>query len=167
MILLKLMPSIKGDCVIKGFEDWISCTSIDWALNREFKESSKAGSKDLFTGVAEIPPIEIAKSFDKASVNLMKFACGGGVLCPSGEILLLTTGEDMDNAKNNWYLRFKLDSPIVAKWSISGAEDERPNEKISLWYYKIQLTYRSFDGKTFHEEGTRGWDRIGSKAWDA
>jgi len=166
MILLKLLP-IKGDCAIAGFEDWISCTSIDWALNREMKESAKAGTKDVFTGVAEIPPIEIGKSFDCSSIELMKFACGGGKICDTAEIVLLTTGEDMSTAANNWYLKFKLDSPILAKWSISGSEDERPNEKISIWYYKVQLTYRAFDGKAFKDKGTRGWDRIGHKAWDA
>ncbi len=170
MILLSLLdgsPSIKGDCEIKGYEEWISCTDISWALTREFKESSKAGSKDLFTGVTDIPPIEIQKSFDKSSVELMKFACGGGKICDFAKIHLLTTGEDMSEASKNWYLEFKLFNPILASWSISGSEDERPSETITLWYYKVQLKYRPFDGQKFIDNvPPRGWDRLGHKGWD-
>ena len=171
MILLGLLegsPGIKGDCEIEGYINWISCTSISWALTREFKESSKAGSKDLFTGVTDIPPIEVQKTFDCSSVELMKFACGGGKICDYAEIHMLTTGEDMSNAKNNWYLKFRLFNPILASWNISGGEDERPGETITLWYYKIQLKYRPFDGQKFSDTvPMRGWDRLGHKAWDA
>jgi type VI protein secretion system component Hcp len=170
MILLNLLEGgkgIPGDSEIVGYEKWIACTNISWALTREFKESSKAGTKDVFTGVADIPPIEVQKSFDAASIELMKFACGGGSPCAYAEIHLLTSGADMDKAKDNWYLKFKMENPIIASWNISGGEDERPGETLTLWYYKVQLTYRMFDGKTFKEVGTRGWDRVGHKAWDA
>jgi type VI secretion system secreted protein Hcp len=164
MILLNL-DQIKGDSQIKGFENWIACTQISWDLAREFKESAKAGTKDVFTGVADVKPITLNKTFDCASPDLMQFACGGGVICPKATIKLLASGADMADASASVYLTFELESPILATWNISGGEDERPAETLSLWYYKVQLTYRQFDGKKFTDFGPRGWDRIGNKKW--
>ena len=73
MILLQL-GSILGDSQITGFENWISCTQISWDLTREFKESAKAGTKDVFTGVADVKPITLNKTFDCASPDLMQYA---------------------------------------------------------------------------------------------
>jgi len=165
MILLSLLPKIKGDSQIAGFENWISCTQISWDLAREFKDSAKAGTKDIFTGVADIKPISLNKTFDIASSDLMQFACGGGVIAPTAEIDLIATGADMSNAANNVYLKFKLDSPIIASWNISGGEDERPTETVSLWYYKICLIYSQFNGTTYTPGSPRGWDRMGNKQW--
>jgi type VI secretion system secreted protein Hcp len=164
MILLNL-DKIKGDSQIDGFKDWISCTQISWDLAREFKESAKAGTKDIFTGVADIKPISVNKTFDCSSPDLMKFACGGGKICDKAEIVLIATGADMAEAKNNVYLKFTLDSPLIASWNISGGEDERPTETLTLWYYKIAMTYSQFDGTVYTPKATRGWDRIGAKEW--
>ena len=91
MILLQL-GSIKGDSQITGFENWISCTQISWDLTREFKESAKAGTKDVFTGVADVKPITLNKTFDCASPDLMQYACGGGKICDTATIKLLASG---------------------------------------------------------------------------
>lgn len=167
MILLSLLPKIKGDSQIEGFKDWISCTQISWDLAREFKESAKAGTKDIFTGVADIKPITLNKSFDLASPDLMKFACGGGMICPKAEIVLIASGADMAKAKDNVYLKFTLESPLIASWNISGGEDERPAETITLWYYKISLVYSVFNGTAYVPGSPRGWDRQGNKEWAA
>ena len=166
MILLSLLPTINGDSQITGFEKWISCTQISWDLAREFKESAKAGTKDIFTGVADIKPISLNKSFDCSSADLMKYACGGGKICDKAEIVLIASGADMADAAKNVYLKFTLDSPLIASWNISGGEDERPGETVTLWYYKIALQYYSFDGKSYIKSGSpRGWDRQGNKEW--
>jgi type VI secretion system secreted protein Hcp len=164
MILLNLAP-IYGDSQITGFENCISCTQISWDLAREFKDSAKAGTKDIFTGVADIKPITLNKTFDKSSPDLMKYACGGGKICDTATISLVATGADMATAANNVYLKFTLNCPIIASWNISGGEDERPTETVSLWYYKICLVYSVFDGTTYTPMSPRGWDRMGNKEW--
>ncbi len=164
MILLNL-DKIKGDSQITGFEKWISCTQISWDLTREFKESAKAGTKDVFTGVADVKPITLNKTFDCASPDLMQYACGGGKICDKATIVLLASGGDMEDAAKSVYLTFELDTPLLASWNISGGEDERPAETLSLWYYKVQLTYRQWDGSNYTDYGPRGWDRVGNKKW--
>ena len=164
MILLQL-GSIKGDSQITGFENWISCTQISWDLTREFKESAKSGTKDVFTGVADVKPITLNKTFDCASPDLMQYACGGGKICDTATIKLLASGADMADASKSVYLTFLLDSPIIASWNISGGEDERPAETLSLWYYKVQLTYIQSLADNPVTYGPRGWDRVGNKKW--
>ncbi len=63
------------------------------------------------------------------------------------------------------FLEFKLFNPIVASWSISGDEDERPTEEVTLWYWKIWMQYYTFDGKTHKSAGSKGWDRTQNKPW--
>jgi type VI protein secretion system component Hcp len=164
MILLKI-PKITGDSTVKGYEKWIACTSMGWSLTREFSESAKSGTQDVFTGVAEIPPIEVGKSFDLASIHLMQAACGGGSLGDKAFIDCLASGVKVDSPKDSVYLKFTLFNPIVASWNISGDEDSRPTETITLWYWKICLEYFTFDGKTHKSAGKRGWDRTKNMPW--
>jgi type VI secretion system secreted protein Hcp len=161
MILLKL-DGVDGDSKIEKYDKWIACTSVSWNIERTFSESAKAGTQDVNLGVADIPPISINKTFDAASVYLMQNAISGAALGKEAKIHFLTTGGD----KTNLYLEFKLFNPIIASWSISGDEDERPTEEVSIWYWKIWMQYyTSKDGKTYTTAGARGWDRTENKAW--
>jgi type VI secretion system secreted protein Hcp len=174
MILMRL-PAIPGDSLIEGYTNWISCTSISWSLTREFTDSAKAGTGDLYTGVSEIGPIEINKSFDCSSPLMMKLSAGGGVVGDGSDdkaqIHILMSGSGgakvSEKPRDNCYLQFTLLKPIIASWSISGDEDARPTETVSIWYYKVHLIYRQFDGTAWNEnpKGGAGWDRQGHKAW--
>jgi type VI secretion system secreted protein Hcp len=162
MILLKL-DGIDGDSNIPGYEKWIACTSVSWNVERTFSESAKSGTQDVNLGTAEIPPISLNKSFDAASVYMMQSAVGGGALGSEAKIHFLATG----GQKANLYLEFKLYNPIMASWSISGDEDERPTEEVSLWYWKIWMQYYTTkDGKAYGEwaKGARAFGKVGRAA---
>ena len=163
MILLKL-DGVDGDSKIEKYEKWIACTSISWNVERTFSESAKAGTQDVNLGVADIPPVSINKTFDASSVFLMASGVAGGAL---GENALMhfTFPDPKGGAKPLVFLEFKLANPIVASWSISGDEDERPTEEVSLWYWKIWMQYYTYDGKTCKSAGSRGWDRTTNKPW--
>jgi type VI secretion system secreted protein Hcp len=163
MILLYL-SDVKGDSQIDGYPDWISCTSVSWEITREFSESAKAGTRDINVGVADLPPITIGKSFDKSSMELMFAGAGKGKVSTQAKIHFLATG-DTSTPKNNLYLEFILDNPIISSWSISGDEDERPTEEISLWYWKVWMKYYTFDGSAYVAAGDKGWDRLANKQW--
>jgi len=163
MILLYL-SDVKGDSQITGYEDWISCTNVSWEITREFSESAKAGTRDINVGVADLPPITISKTFDKSSMELMFAAAGKGKVSTEAKIHFLATGDTATPA-NNLYLEFKLDNPIIASWSISADEDDRPTEEVSLWYWKVWMKYYTYDGSSYVAAGDKGWDRIANKAW--
>jgi len=163
MILLKL-DTVDGDSQIEGYGKWIACTSVSWNIERTFSESAKAGTLDVNTGVADLPPISINKSFDVSSTYLMGAGIAGGAL---GEHALLhfTFPDPKGKPKPLVFLEFKLFNPIVASWSISGDEDERPTEEVSLWYWKIWMQYYTYDGTTCKSAGSKGWDRVTNKPW--
>ena len=164
MILVKL-DHIKGDSKIPGYENCIACTSCSWNIERTFSESAKAGTMDVNVGTAEIPPITLGKSFDTASVDLMSNAISGGALGDTAYIYFLSTA-GVNAEKPAKFLEYKLHNPIVASWSISGEEDERPTEEMTLWYWKIWMQYfTSTDGKNYKAAGSRGWDRTQNKPW--
>ncbi len=163
MILLKL-PDVKGDSTIADHPDWIACDSCSWAIEREFKESAKAGTQDLNLGVADLPPIEFSKNMDRASVPLMQNSIAGGSLGTAEIHFVSTSGVE---GKPGIYLAFKLDNAIVRTWSIEGSEDERPTESFSLHYQKIWMNYfYTKDGKTYEDWAAKGWDTIQNKEWN-
>lgn len=161
MILLKL-DSVDGDSQIPGYEKWIACTSVSWNIERTFSDSAKAGTQDVNTGVADIPPISINKSLDAASVYLMQSGIAGGSLGDMAKLHFLFATQQ---GEQKLFLEFKLQNPIVASWSISGDEDERPTEEVTLWYWKIWMQYYTWDGKNHKSAGSKGWDRTTNKPW--
>ncbi len=163
-MILMWLDDVPGDCQIKGYEEWITCSSVSWSIEREFSESAKAGTLDVNLGVSDLPPIEVGKSMDRASADLMFAGAGKGKVSAKGKIHFIGTG-DTDDPKKNLYLEFLLDNPIIAGWSISGSDDDRPEETVNLWYWKIHMKYYAFDGKDYKLVGEKGWDRIGNKSW--
>lgn len=163
MIIMKL-EGIPGDCNIEGKEGWITIDSLSWEIQREEKESAKAGTKDINLGVAELPALTMGKSMDKASVYLMQQSIAGGALGAPGEVELLSTaGVD---SEPKVYLRYKLDRPIIKSWSIDASEDDRPTESVSILYNKIFMEYfATADGLTYTRVDGKGWDVVVGKAW--
>lgn len=162
MILLHL-DKCPGDSTIEGYEKWIACTSVSWNIERTFSESAKAGTMDVNVGVADIPPISANKSLDVASTYLMAAGIAGGSMGTEAKLhFLFATPE----GEQKLFLEFKLNNPIIASWSISGDEDERPTEEVSIWYWKIWMQYYTWDGTNHKPSGSKGWDRTKNKPWD-
>jgi len=162
MILVKI-DSIPGDFDTKELKKHIACTSCSWDIEREPKEAGKAGTTDINLGIAELPPLEFSKLMDKASVFLMQNAIAGHSL-GTVEVKFLTTAGTKSEAKV--YLEYKLDTAVVSSWSMSGTEDDRPEETFKLWYKKVWMQYwTTEDGKTYTKAGSKGWDRTKQVEW--
>jgi type VI secretion system secreted protein Hcp len=162
MILLHL-DKCPGDSTIPGYEKWIACTSVSWNIERTFSESAKAGTMDVNVGVADIPPITVGKTLDVASTYLMSAGIAGGSMGKEAKLhFLFATPE----GKQKLFLEYKLLNPIIASWSISGDEDDRPTEEVSIWYWKIWMQYYTWDGQNHKPAGSKGWDRTKNQPWD-
>lgn len=163
MIIMKL-DNIAGDCQLEGYKDFITLDDVSWEISREPKESfGKGATVDLNFGIAEAAAINVKKSMDITSVDLMKMATGEGVKCPKCEIKFVQSG--VDNTYKP-FLEIVLERPVVKKWSIDGSGDERPTENIELLYNKIEMTYYwySADGKAAVKKyGPKGWDLVAGK----
>ncbi|MGE0384763.1 MAG: Hcp family type VI secretion system effector [Gammaproteobacteria bacterium] len=161
MILLKI-KEVPGDSKMKGYEDWITVSSISWNCTREPKESAKAGTSDIFLGTPELAPVSVTKSMDRASINLLKMALSGKASEEVAKFAFLQTmGE-----KYEQFLEIRLSRCLVKSWSISGSEDERPEETIEFMYNKIWMEYSQLvEGKTPTKAGNAGWDQVVGQAW--
>ncbi len=171
MILIHI-DGIKGDSQIPGYKDkdWFAVDSFEFGVVRETKESAKAGTDDLTIGVGELSVCTFQKTTDRASLKLMHHSISGGPL-PSAEIHFVQTKDNADSKQAVFpYLMFKLIPCFIKEWKISGSEDGRPTEDVSLWYQKIAMQYYAYtkiDGKYVSKtEGTAGWDQVVNNSWD-
>jgi len=165
MIVMKI-DNIKGDCNIKEFKEYINLESCSWDIEREFKDSGKAGGSDINMGIGELVPLECAKVMDKSSVFLMHEAIAGGSLGVVEICYLATQG--LKDKPPEVYLHLKLDTAVITGWNMSASGDDRPEETFKIWYKKIWMQYRStVDGVNYKVEGDKGWDRVVAKPWKA
>lgn len=167
MIFLKL-PRIEGDSMLPDFDKWISLSNVTWSIEREFSDSSKQGAADVNLGAADLPPMECTKSMDYSSVNLMFYATCGRCLSAdeTAEMVFVSLEEEEGSAKPFINLQYKFQIPIISSWSITGSEDDRPEETFTLWYHKIWMQYHPHGESGRSGSIQKGWDRIMAKDWN-
>lgn len=167
MILISI-PGILGDSQIAGFaEKYFSVESLSFGHERELKDSGKAGTSDINVGVVEFQEVSISKTFDAASTGLARKAIAGSS-CGTVDIKFVQTITDAsENQQNVVFLQMKLDNVFVKTWNISGDEDDRPTEEVTLWYNKIAFSYfNSPDGQDYISAGTCSWDKAAQTTWE-
>jgi len=160
-MILCLIKGANGKTKIKGYEQWFSLNSFSFNVERELKDTNKAGTEDVNLGVAEMQECSMSKHMDSASIVLAKAGIAGASV-GTAEVKFLQTFGD----KNVCYLQFKLDNAFVKSWSVSGDADDRPTEEITLWYNKIAFIYfTSKDGKVFTATQDCAWDASKGAIW--
>jgi type VI secretion system secreted protein Hcp len=154
--ILVLVPGVKGDSKIKGFEGWFVANSFSFGVERELPESgAKAGTADVNIGVGELQQVTISKPLDAASAQLAQLAMNGS--SPGNvEIAFVEMAQD---GKQIVYLRYTLDRCFVKSWSTSGDADDRPTEEVAFYYNKIAFNYALPAGGNVGA----GWDRVTNK----
>lgn len=164
MIVMKLDP-IKGDCKIEGYPNYITLDDVSWDINREPKESGKGATQDLNFGIAEAGAVNLTKTMDIASVDLMRMATGGGASPSQCLIEFIQSGVGgADSGKYVPYLQITLKRPVVKKWGINASGDDRPTESIEIMYNSIEMKYMSTDDKGKQQTfGPKGWDLVAGK----
>jgi len=164
MILMQI-EKVNGDCQIPGFKDHFTLTSASFGIVREMDSKQKAGTQDLTFGVATLEDLSIAKSMDKASDQLATFAMRGATLGTVDIKFVQTTSDDANEPINHIFLWIKLDTAFCKTWNMSGSEDGRPEEELTLFYNKIAF-------KWYFNDPTGPNEKIGAKnsssgfAWD-
>ena len=167
MILINI-PGVLGDSTITGFEkEYFSAESLGFGHERELTDSGKSGTADINVGVVEFQEVSISKTFDAASTGLARKAIAGSS-CGTVDIKFVQTiTDDNEDQQNVVFLQMKLDNVFVKTWGISGDEDERPTEEVTLWYNKIAFSYfNSPDAKTFDFSGICSWDKATQQPWN-
>jgi len=168
MILMQI-EKVNGDCQIPGFKDHFTLTSASFGIVREMDSKQKAGTQDLTFGVATLEDLSIAKSMDKASDQLATFAMRGATL-GTVDIKFVQTTTDKNSKKpvNHVFCWIKLDTAFCKTWNISGSEDGRPEEELTLFYNKIAFNWYYLDNAGGKANSTPfGWDHVTNREWTA
>ena len=167
MILIRI-STIKGDSKISGYNDgtWFSVDSFSFGVERDTKESAKVGTDDLTIGVGMLNACEFNKSTDVGTSTLMQYSISGGPLS-FAQIYFVQTKQ---GGAVFPYLMLRLEPCFIKTWKISGGEDGRPTEDVSLWYQRIALEYRSYSrndaGQYQYSAGyNSGWDQTINAPW--
>lgn len=169
MILVKI-EGIPGDCQIEGYKnEWFTVNSFSFGVEREQTESAKGGTDDLSIGLGLLKECTFEKSTDKSSNLLMKYSINGGPL-PGASIYFVQTKDGGGKQNVYPYLMFALQPCFVKTWSVSGSEDGRPTESVSLWYNKIVMTYFQYsrNAKGEYEYGaglSADWNQVTNSQW--
>jgi len=139
MILLKFDKEIKGDSNVVQHENWITCDTLNWSVQRPFSTSGYGQDRD--TSNPSFSEVTLTKSMDVASSDLFLQAAMGKNLTKATIHLVQTAGTE---SKPQVYLEYELHDPIVSGYSVSSG-GERPMETIQLSFTKFQTQYNQFD----------------------
>lgn len=116
---------------------WSELLSFDQAHSMPVDTST-----GLSTGRAELEPILLSKTFDKASPKLAEAVLNGRTF-PSVEIQL--TAVDADGARVTYFV-YELTDARVISYSVGGSSGgSAPTEQISLNFGQIKVTYTERD----------------------
>jgi type VI protein secretion system component Hcp len=172
MILLKMSSITPGDSKLPdypGTGGWFSCNSCNFGVEREQKEGAKAGTDDITIGVGLLKECSIEKVSNEASCTGFTFAIAGGPMKNALIHFVQTKGVGTDQSVYP-YMSICLLPAFIKTWTISGSEDGRPTESITLWYRKIGIKYQTYQsdgsgGYTYGAAQMSGWDQVTNKAW--
>jgi type VI secretion system secreted protein Hcp len=110
----------------------ISVLSFSWGV-------SNTGG----VGTAALHELSITKLIDKASPNLM-LVCATGTHLPQVTLVLNRPGAPAGTP----FVQYRLSDVLVTSDSHSGSGSDRPLEKVSFQYVRIDQRYSTADGET-------------------
>jgi type VI secretion system secreted protein Hcp len=179
---------IKGDCEIRGYENWIVLEGFDFSVGRKIEAAKKGGGRDIETGKGDPQEISISKNVDRATPYLMFQAIQdrtpGNATAPDAiDIHCVEShqlneqgqrekagGATVPKSDLKAFLRICLGRALIKTWSISADADGRPTENLSIWFNQIAIAYRRLKVETdkttgapvatFEPYGPKGWDQL-------
>jgi type VI secretion system secreted protein Hcp len=133
------LGDLKGESVVKGFEDQIQVLSWNWGM-------SQAGTTHRGTGggagKVDVQDMSISKTADTASPNLA-MACCTGKHFPEATLTVRKAGETPLD-----FLVITMTDVIITSVSEGGAYGaEEVDEQVSLNFAKFKYSYQPQDNK--------------------
>ena len=134
--IILVLDSIEGETKDSDYEseNGIDIGSFSWSGSRGVTTGMGKGRSE---GIARVSNINLSKSMDKSSVNLMKYMCEAGNL--QGTLYFLKSSGDDSKFP---YFKIALKDVIIADYSVSAsAEGGTPMESFSLAFEEFTETY--------------------------
>lgn len=173
MILVRI-DRIPGNVKIPGYTEYFSVDSLSFGVGRAV-EASKEDASDISISDSEVQSLNFDKRVDAASVYLMHAAMKGRTKTDvpttlSIDIHFVQSRHYDDPLKAKAvpaaYLKIRIENAIIQNWSLTGSEDARPDESVSVWYNRAAMKYHAADeGQSFVTYGPLGWDQQTNTDW--
>jgi type VI secretion system secreted protein Hcp len=135
------IDGIEGDSKRKGFEKQIELAGIEHAISQPVGVSA-GGRGALTVSQSDHQPLVLVKEHDKATPKLQQHASNGQHISKVEVTLCRQAGADPIA-----YMKYDLEDVVVADYRVIGdiTGDGLPEEKVSLAYGKLKVTYTDSD----------------------
>jgi len=135
------IDGIEGDSKRKGFEKQIEIVKIEHVISQPVGVSA-GGRGALTVSQSDHEPFVFYKEHDKATPKLNQHSCNGAHI-PKVEVTLCRQAGTDPIA----YMKYEFEDVVVAGYEVAGdiTGDGLPEEKVSLVYGKLKVTYTDSD----------------------
>jgi type VI secretion system secreted protein Hcp len=126
---------VKGEATQKNYKDQIEVVSWSFGLSRAVAGAAAGGAR---AGKVCASDISIMKPFDKSSpAFITDIATGKNVA--TAKLSFTTSGGE---AGPQEYLTIELTNVLVSSYQVSGSNDERPMDSVSLHFQSGKVSYK-------------------------
>jgi type VI secretion system secreted protein Hcp len=152
------LGSIKGESVVKGFEDQIQLLSWGWGMTQSGTTHSASGGG---AGKVDVSDIQINKLVDASSPTLALACCKGSHYDSATLTMRKAGGTALE------YVTITLTDLIITSYSVSEAGGDVLSDTFTLNFSKFKYSYQPQDNKGAKKGGSIDATYDIAKAQDA
>lgn len=131
--------SLKGESVVKGFEDQIQVLAWSWGMSQSGTTHVGSGGG---AGKVNVTDLNITHRVDASTPNLMKACCTGEHFDSAKITMRKAGGAPLD------YVVLELTDVIITSVSTGGSSgDDQLHENVTLNFAKFKFSYQPQDNK--------------------
>lgn len=133
---MKISPKISGTVSQKHHAGWIALTSCKLPTEREGVNTAPGKVTDRTTTQVDFKDVEIAKTMDKASPDLMKWNISGATY----KVKIAVCKENGEEL-----LKLELSDTLLTNYDSDVDEEGKIEETLAMDYTKIAMTFTTYN----------------------
>jgi len=130
--------TLKGESVVKGFEDQMQILSWGWGMTQTGTTHSASGGG---AGKVEVHDLQFAKHIDAASPNLA-LSCAKGTHYDTAVLTMRKAGGTALE-----YVTLTLTDVLVSSYSVAESGGDQLQDTVALNFAKFKYSYQPQDNK--------------------
>jgi type VI secretion system secreted protein Hcp len=132
------LGTLKGESVVKGFEDQMQILSWGWGMTQTGTTHAASGGG---AGKVEVHDLQVVKTIDAASPNLA-LSCAKGTHYDTAVLTMRKAGGTALE-----YVTLTLTDVIVSSYSVSESGGDQLQDTVALNFGKFKYSYQPQDNK--------------------
>jgi type VI secretion system secreted protein Hcp len=132
------LGTLKGESVVKGFEDQMQILSWGWGMTQTGTTHSASGGG---AGKVDVQDLHVVKHIDAASPNLA-LSCAKGTHYDTATLTMRKAGGTALE-----YVTLTLTDVLVSSYSVSSSGGDQLQDTVALNFGKFKYSYQPQDNK--------------------